>query len=334
MRGGANSRLFEIRSAARRVVLKCYFHHQSDPRDRLAAEFAFASFVWGLGFRHVPPPLARDDARHQAVYGFIDGRPLEPSEVTASAVAEALAFFKAVNAARTAPAALELPPGSEACFSLAEHLACVERRVTQLETMGGEADTPAAVREFVVAELVPTWRRVARDARDLATLTGWLEEAPLAPAARCLSPSDFGFHNALRTAAGPLAFLDFEYAGWDDPAKTVCDFFCQPALPAPRGERRHFSRSIADAIGGDETLEMRCRVLWPVYQVKWCAILLNALLPTGRARRRFALRGHERPAESLARARATLRALTAWPHDPVAAVSRPSTRVSSPDTTR
>jgi tyrosyl-tRNA synthetase len=28
-------------------------------------------------------------------------------------------------------------------------------------------------------------------------------------------------------------FLDFEYAGWDGPAKLVCDFFCQPALPAP-----------------------------------------------------------------------------------------------------
>ena len=30
---------------------------------------------------------------------------------------------------------------------------------------------------------------------------------------------------------GELCFLDFEYAGWDDPAKMVADFFCQPAVP-------------------------------------------------------------------------------------------------------
>ena len=42
---------------------------------------------------------------------------------------------------------------------------------------------------------------------------------------RTLSPSDFGFHNALRTPAGTMVFLDFEYFGWDDPAKTGFGFF-------------------------------------------------------------------------------------------------------------
>ena len=39
-----------------------------------------------------------------------------------------------------------------------------------------------------------------------------------------ISPSDFGFHNALRTNTGPV-FFDFEFSGWDDPAKTIIDFF-------------------------------------------------------------------------------------------------------------
>ena len=46
-----------------------------------------------------------------------------------------------------------------------------------------------------------------------------------------MSPSDFGFHNALATPGGRLVFIDFEYAGWDDPAKLANDFFCQPAVP-------------------------------------------------------------------------------------------------------
>ena len=56
-------------------------------------------------------------------------------------------------------------------------------------------------------------------------------ETELAPQHRCLSPSDFGFHNALLRGrpgvpgARDWVFLDFEYFGWDDPAKTV-PIFC------------------------------------------------------------------------------------------------------------
>ena len=34
------------------------------------------------------------------------------------------------------------------------------------------------------------------------------------PAERCISPSDFGFHNALVDERGIVRFLDFEYSGW------------------------------------------------------------------------------------------------------------------------
>ena len=54
--------------------------------------------------------------------------------------------------------------------------------------------------------------------------------AALPKETRCLSPSDFGFHNALLEATGKLRFVDFEYAGWDDPAKTGVRLF----LPARR----------------------------------------------------------------------------------------------------
>ena len=47
---------------------------------------------------------------------------------------------------------------------------------------------------------------------------------------RCLSPSDFGFHNSILDDNGRYYFLDFEYSGWDDPAKMVSDFFLQPAV--------------------------------------------------------------------------------------------------------
>ncbi len=40
-----------------------------------------------------------------------------------------------------------------------------------------------------------------------------------------VSPSDFGFHNALLDDGGAISFLDFEYSGRDDPAKLDLRFF-------------------------------------------------------------------------------------------------------------
>jgi len=44
---------------------------------------------------------------------------------------------------------------------------------------------------------------------------------------RILSPSDFGLHNTI-SEKKKLYFLDFEYFGWDDPIKLICDFFWHP----------------------------------------------------------------------------------------------------------
>ena len=42
-----------------------------------------------------------------------------------------------------------------------------------------------------------------------------------------------GFHNAVVQCNSKVKFIDFEYAGWDDPAKTAADFIFQPQVPPP-----------------------------------------------------------------------------------------------------
>jgi hypothetical protein len=127
-------------------------------------------------------------------------------------------------------------------------------------------------------------------------------------AARCLSPSDFGFHNALLTADG-LKFFDFEYAGWDDPAKLCCDFFCQPQLPVALTHWELFVNGLAVALGAKD-LPARARLLVPAYQIKWCCIMLNEFLRGEQSRREFALGGgaaEERKRIQLDKAQAALR---------------------------
>jgi hypothetical protein len=110
----------------------------------------------------------------------------------------------------------------------------------------------------------------------------------LETAQRCVSPSDFGFHNALAQPDGTPRFLDFEYAGWDDPAKMTGDFFAQLAVPVPTNFFDRFVHETTAAFPRPEELFQRARLLRPVYQIKWCCIALNVFLPVNLARRKFA----------------------------------------------
>ncbi|MCK5230046.1 MAG: hypothetical protein KAR13_07260, partial [Desulfobulbaceae bacterium] len=104
----------------------------------------------------------------------------------------------------------------------------------------------------------------------------------------CLSPSDFGFHNFLLVEDGSLRFIDFEYAGWDDPAKLACDFCSQPELPVPPALAQFFIEGLSAVSSEPDSLKLRINLLLPVYRIKWCFIILNDFLPESDRRRAFA----------------------------------------------
>jgi len=81
-------------------------------------------------------------------------------------------------------------------------------------------------------------------------------------------------------------------------------------VPAPRECFDHFAETIATSLSRPAIHEQRFRLLLPVYQIKWCCILLNDFLPAGDRRRQFALpasQQEERRSQQLSKARAALR---------------------------
>src|SRR5207244_11655608 len=121
---------------------------------------------------------------------------------------------------------------------------------------------------FVRGDVSTAWNQVALGLHQRSLRCGWslVEELPVFR--RCLSPSDFGFHNALLADDGRLRFLDFEYAGWDDPAKLVCDFFCQPACPVPMNHYSDFAKQVATLTSDPALHRMRMDLLLPLYRLK------------------------------------------------------------------
>lgn len=292
--GGRNNRVFRVGDDDARCLFKQYFTHPNDPRDRLGAEWAFSNLLWQNSVRCVPQAMVADDVNHAALFEWIDGQPFTLADMSDAYVDEALDFLLTVQSLRHTPAASQVKSASEACLSMDEHVTLVARRLQHLATIDTTSNAQQGVGDWIRDDLLPRWEDQLR-ALAVHMHASALEPAAIIPQTyRCLSPSDFGFHNVLLRDRR-LVFLDFEYAGWDDPAKLVCDFFCQPQIPVPINRFDSVARPLIECLLGDEasmqTMErerLRYHLLLPVYQIKWCCILLNEFLPQGRARREHA----------------------------------------------
>lgn len=285
--GGANNKVFRLDIDNNHFLLKEYFQDSNDKRDRLKAEFSFCRFAWERGIRAVPQPFAYDYEHHIALYEFIDGRHLELKDIEKEYIINALNFYSKLNKYKKNIEAEKLPYASEACFSVNSHLECVNNRVERLKTIEVSSSIDNEALAFIKDELTEVWEDVVVCAKKRFQKLGIGLDTEILESDQCLSPSDFGFHNALLPADGEVRFIDFEYAGWDDPVKTVCDFFCQPKVPVPMEYYDMVVDAILDNLKEQKLHVDRVAVLLPVYEIKWCCILLNDFLPVGGRRRNF-----------------------------------------------
>ena len=201
--GGKNNKVIRLTPASGPArVLKVFFRSASDTRDRLAHEYSFASFAWKQGLRALPEPIDAEPEHQCALFEFVNGgKP--PYPPTVEMMSEAMAFIHGLNRDRSGADALALKRGSEACFSLAEHLTVVEGRIARLRAAGLDADA----RRWIEAELLPLWGKIKGTVLAAAAATGSNLAEPLAKAERIVSPSDFGFHNAIARDRKRLSLL-------------------------------------------------------------------------------------------------------------------------------
>ena len=314
LEGGANNQVFLVESPASHYCLKWYFSHPDDPRDRLKHEWEFLQYAWSKRITNIPRPLAVSRAKNLALYQWIDGTNLTQTNVNEYHIDQAIELVYRLNQDRESAEAHELPFASEACFAWQEHLAHVDRRLDRLISMPVESEIHREAAEFVNDRLSPAWQAIRRETEVKFSAPNSLIDRGTEDALRVVSPSDFGFHNALLDRNGVLYFIDFEYAGWDGLVKLICDFFHQPEVPVPRIYLGKILDELASRLGvPGELAEPICSFL-PVYGVKWCCILLNEFLPTGQSRRAFSRQAIETPeklARQLAKANEKLHSLLA-----------------------
>ena len=95
---------------------------------------------------------------------------------------------------------------------------------------------------------------------------------------RILSPSDFGLHNTL-SEKNKLHFIDFEYFGWDDPIKLICDFVWHPGNNMSKKLKNRFLNKVINFFSKKyKNFKNKLYVLLPLYGLRWTLIVLNCFL--------------------------------------------------------
>lgn len=287
MAGGGNNKLFKFEGTnGECVVAKQYFRHSSDGTNRLDAEFGGLGFLWRHGMRRIAKPLACDRDIGVAVYQYVGGAPANSRLPGAADVAQAAAFLRRLRGLAELPKARTLPAAAEACFSLEELLDNLTLRLSRLSGVAPKSRLFEELCALRDDEIAPALEKLAASARIRRQQSGQNPRAALDPSRRTLSPSDFGFHNAIRQQDDTLIFVDFEYFGWDDPAKTISDFLLHPAMELTHAQgEEFFSQCLEDF--SDPDLASRTRAYFPLFGLKWVFITLNEFSPDGWQRRVF-----------------------------------------------
>jgi Phosphotransferase enzyme family len=284
VRRGGNNRVYQLVGDGQRALLKFYDTAEAGRQDRLVQEYAALEFLSGLGFAEVARPLAVDRARSCAVYEWIDG--VTPGPAGEADIDQMADFFARLQTVRDRQGASAIGPASAGCFSPKMVADQVKDRLSRLATA---ISSGTAVAAFVAGSLTPAADDAVERLRIGCSNAGIAFAERLRPEALALSPSDFGLHNALRRADGRLAFVDFEYFGWDDPAKAIADVMLHPGMSLTEELAHRYRARVEQALqASDPMLPLRLDLFFPAMVVLWCLILLNEFLPERWARRKLA----------------------------------------------
>jgi hypothetical protein len=279
--GGGNNRIYRINTGDYAYAIKFYPRQAADPRDRLGQEFAALELMAAHGINYVPQPIAKDTDAACAMYQWIDGT--SPAPVGNADIDAMTTFAKRLVDLCQDPAATKIAPASASCFAGIDSVTQFAERLARLRS----ATDNTVLHAFLNDTLVPAFTALSGRARERYADAGLDFERPLSVDAQTLSPSDFSFHNAIRRVDGTLAFIDFEYFGWDDPVKMIADVIWHPGSALESNTASRFSDTmIAFFQNRDgDTLRTRFDALNPLFGMIWCLIQLNEFLPERWARR-------------------------------------------------
>ena len=275
LHGGANNHVFHCIGLADELVIKHY--RKDDPRvisSRRAAEVALLRAAAESAPHNTPKLLAVNAVEDMIAVSFVSGDSFcESSSVSEADVWSLMDFYGQLNSEKVSITDYSVM-AREGYLSISEHIKSIEKRLSALTF----EHVPPGLHKAAQSAFNDAYERFesVKRAASIAIVSGSITDK-LPKEHLQISPGDFGFHNAIKTPKGLVA-IDFEYAGLDDPAKTLADFFLQPKVRVDVGMFDQVASRMAIAIPLD-ILRHRVSTLGRLLSIKWLTIILAPFKP-------------------------------------------------------
>lgn len=272
VKGGANNESLKVFFEDGDLALLKHYTDSEQGRLRLLKEFNAFSFLQNNGVGCVPDVIATD-SKSMALYGWVDGEKV--TDVNQSHIQQVIGFVKVLDELSQSGIGRDnLSDATDAVFSAQSIINQLNKRLQRIKTVTNEN---FELTLFLEKEFEPCFGDMTASLKRDMGVSGFSHE--IDQDQRILSPSDFGFHNALQQSDGKLIFVDFEYFGWDCPAALISDFLWHPAMSLDESLKHYFIDEVTVALAADTMLRHRLTWLFPFIGLTWALIVLNEFIP-------------------------------------------------------
>ena len=194
---GKNSGVFKInRVSGDSAKIKLY--PDDKVHNRLYSEaFAFSA-INKFDVGSVPLVIGADESLGLGIYGWVEGAAILDRSI--DDISSCLNFLRTLHSIKDDPAFLGAPNASAACFGLGDAIRQLKTRLFQFST--ARASYPS-LNDFLVRRFIPAMNKLISNVETNFSKDKSIEKV-LLKSDSTLSPSDFGFHNAIRKNDGSL----------------------------------------------------------------------------------------------------------------------------------
>ncbi len=268
LRGGINNLVYSIEGKKNKLIVKHYPKNRQTSLNKMKAEVQLLALAGELCPNFVPLVISFDFSLQCVLMEFVSGSTFTSgSGPNEEDIHHALEFFALLNHNKVVAQKYVSVDAAEGFLCISEHIGALEARLDRM-SVGHLPNRLVSIASSTFDDLTSSFHLLTKKYRDISGS----EENEIERSHLIVSPSDFGFHNALKTSSG-CKFIDFEFAGWDDPAKASCDFVLQPEC-TPKCDEYALLNTLKLGNKYPE-FERRVDLLFPVLRLKWAFLILS-----------------------------------------------------------
>ena len=217
-------------------------------------------------FQNVPKIVSFSEELNIIILKYIEGKKI--NKITSQNISQAIIFITELH--KISKKISSYNNATEACLKANDLFSQIDIRFNKLKSVENK-DIKKTLNKLI--ELNTKLKNRACDMWPKNNIENNLSRSFLT-----LSPSDFGFHNAIIDKNKYISFIDFEYFGLDDPVKLLCDFLWHPAMSLTNNQKLLFTKEFFKIFKNDYLLKKRLNAAFSLYGLRWCLIILNKVL--------------------------------------------------------